>query len=184
MTDTPHETELLGTRREAWFAWAIGLPIYAGFALMTSLPAITTYASIIGEPSDSDNVIAAGLVVALLDVMIAIFGLGLVTHTLGHALNNRILEWPTLRASGAFALLALVLSIIPISFLAVGTKDIVGGMALGFIAVAIPSALTSGITRFVLPTVLQNPVLSRVVVGVAIFAAVVIVLWLVLLLRP
>ncbi|WP_062378496.1 hypothetical protein [Demequina pelophila] len=156
MSDTPPATETVATvdaTRAAWLATAIGIPVFGACALILAYAA----APLVGALAPDAHAEERGWIfsaVAITNAVIALFGIALVSHTLGRALFASTRERSPAAAGAAFAVLGSVLAIIPVVIVATGQSlPLVGGLYAA-LAVGLPCGLTAGLTRAVLPGVL------------------------------
>ncbi len=162
--------------RAAWLATAIGIPVYGATALIASDLAAPLLAAFGDEP---EGPTVSGLFVgtAVVNVLIALFGIMLVAHSIGRAVFARTRDMTPSRAGAAFAMMASSLAIIPVAVLAFAQSQHVVGAVYAAIAVGLPCGFTAGLTRAVLPGVAASPTASRLAGGVAAGAVLVIVAW-------
>jgi hypothetical protein len=134
----------------AWLATATGIPIYAPVALLLMIAASRFYENTSPDGWQSLGVFALVLVVNLFTVVL---GIGIVAHTLGRVVFRKTYHSPTRVAAGAFALMGAGVSL-PVVVLAAATQPDAGAVLVyGLLAITTPAAITSGVTRALLPRI-------------------------------
>lgn len=172
----PESVATVGATRAAWLATAIGIPVYGASALILSYvggPVVSALASDV--PGEEHGWVFLG--VAFANVAIALLGIVLVSHTFGRMLFARTREQSPMAAGRAFAIMGSVLAVVPVVFIAFGQPlHLVGGLYAA-IAVGVPCGLTAGLTRAVLPGVLESPFATRAAGWVGALGYVVVLGW-------
>ncbi|MDN4478510.1 hypothetical protein [Demequina lignilytica] len=172
----PDPVASVGATSAAWLATAIGIPVYGASALILSYvggPVVSALAP--DAQGEEHSWVFIG--VAFTNVAIALLGIVLVSHTAGRVLFSRTRGLAPMAAGRAFAIMGALLAVVPVVFIAMGQPlHVVGGLYAA-IAVGVPCGLTAGLTRAVLPGILESPFARRTAVWVGVLGYVVVLGW-------
>ena len=172
----PDQVATVGGTRAAWLATAIGVPIYAASALILAYlagPLVNVLAAdAVGEQQGW-----VFLGVAFANVLIALLGIALVSHTIGRVLFARTRSASAMSGGVAFAIMGAALAVVPVVFVAMGQPLHLAGGVYAAIAVGIPCGLPAGLTRAVRPGVLASRSATRTAVWVGVAGYVVVIGW-------
>lgn len=176
--DTPQApaAPVLGPSRAAWLATALGIPVYGALALLFSYTAAPLVAVLAPDRTTAaERGIYLG--VAVVNVLIALFGILVVSHTVGRAVFAATRRWTDPMAAVAFAAMGSILAAAPVMFIAYGTSEQQAGGVFAILAIGVPCGVTAGLTRWLLPGVAASPSASRLAGWVAALSVLVILVW-------
>ncbi|MFW2514538.1 hypothetical protein ACNI3K_12255 [Demequina sp. SO4-13] len=178
MSDDTHDTKPYGgSTRAAWLATATGIPIYVLVWAIMWGPGVQLFGSLAdaeGTPTVEDPTLSA---IATVNILVVLVGIAAIAHTIGRIVFTRTRDTPVGKAAVVFAVMGAVLAVVPVVFIAVGQEDAWAATVAALVLVLVPSTVSSGATRALLPFVDRYSALRSAVIVLMVIAVIAVVVF-------